>query len=450
MKKLIYSLLIFAFFSCQLEKEKEISYVLISGTVLNPTGDVVQISSKDFKIELPLNEENSFSDTLWIENSGYYSFRAGRESSAMFLTKGDNIQLSVNTEEFDESISYTGKGSEANNYLAKKYLQSELNTPSFDEFFSKDEAEFSSLNQSLYDQEMELLLSSNIADKHFVEMEMKALKYDYLANLSAYEEYHLYLTKDESFVVSDELYDPLTGLDFTNEADYNDFPSYRSLVSNHYVTDISDMDGLDSTFIRIDMIPSATIKNDLLNSFRYEFSPAHPYLEHFYALMMQVSSDEEFKIMLTEKFEKYENLTSGNTSPSFAYPTKDGNVISLDDLRGKYVYVDVWATWCGPCKREIPYLKELTSDYKGKDIAFVSISIDERKDYDKWIAMLADKEMEGIQLFADKDWKSDFVQAYAIEGIPRFILIDKDGKIISADEARPSEPKLREKFNELL
>ena len=450
MKNLLYSLIILAFFSCQLEKEKEISYVLISGSVLNPTADFVQVSSKEFKAELPLNEENSFSDTLWIEDSGYYSFRAGRESSVMFLTKGDNIQLSVNTEEFDESISYTGKGAEANNYLAKKYLQSETITPSFDEFFSKDEAEFSALNQSLYDQEMNLLSSSNIADEHFVEMEKKAIKYDYLANLSAYEDYHLYLTKDENYAVSDDFYAPLVGLDFTNEADYLNFPSYRNLVSNHYVSDISDMDGLDSTFSRIDRIPSSVIKNDLLNSFRYEFSPAHPYLEHFYALMMEVSSDEEFKIMLTEKFEKYENLTSGNNSPSFAYPNKDGKVISLEDLRGKYVYVDVWATWCGPCKREIPYLKELTSDYKGKDIAFVSISIDESKDYDKWIAMLADKEMEGIQLFSDKDWKSDFVQAYAIEGIPRFILIDKDGKIISADAARPSDPKLREEFNTLL
>ena len=95
-------------------------------------------------------------------------------------------------------------------------------------------------------------------------------------------------------------------------------------------------------------------------------------------------------------------------------------------------------------------MKLLTEDYENKDIEFVSISIDEVKDKNKWLAMLDDKEMEGIQLFADKDWKSDFVTSYAIEGIPRFILIDKEGKIVSADAERPSNPKLREELDQLL
>ncbi len=167
-------------------------------------------------------------------------------------------------------------------------------------------------------------------------------------------------------------------------------------------------------------------------------------------MLIETSTDEEFKNKITEKYNKISPLTKGNVSPTFSYPDTEGKNVSLEDLRGKYVYVDVWATWCGPCKREIPHLKQLTEEYAGKDIEFVSISIDVAKDREKWLTMIDEKEMDGIQLFADNDWKSEFVKNYAIEGIPRFILIDKEGNIVSADESRPSDPALKQKFDELL
>ena len=113
------------------------------------------------------------------------------------------------------------------------------------------------------------------------------------------------------------------------------------------------------------------------------------------------------------------------------------------------MYVDVWATWCGPCKAEIPSLKKVEAQYHGKNIEFVSISVDALKDHDKWKAMVAEKELKGVQLFADNSWKSDFVEGYLIKGIPRFILIDTEGNIVNANAPRPSSEKLIELFNEL-
>lgn len=153
----------------------------------------------------------------------------------------------------------------------------------------------------------------------------------------------------------------------------------------------------------------------------------------------------------------------GSPSPTFEnYENYKGGATSLSDLKGKYVYVDVWATWCGPCKREIPSLKELEKEYHGKNIEFVSISVDNGRGYkadskeealelskEGWKKMIADKKMGGIQLFADKAWESDFVQAYKINGIPRFILIDPKGNIVSADAPRPSSPAVKELFNSL-
>lgn len=137
-------------------------------------------------------------------------------------------------------------------------------------------------------------------------------------------------------------------------------------------------------------------------------------------------------------------------APSFDYENHKGGKTKLEDLRGKYVYIDVWATWCGPCRGEIPSLSRIEEKYKGKNIAFVSISVDEDKDHDKWKKFVSDKKLGGIQLFADKNWNSEFITAFGINSIPRFILIDPKGVVLNADAPRPSEPILQEKLDGLL
>ena len=141
---------------------------------------------------------------------------------------------------------------------------------------------------------------------------------------------------------------------------------------------------------------------------------------------------------------------NNSVSPSFDFENHKGGKTKLEDLKGKYVYIDVWATWCGPCRQEIPFLQKTEEAYHGKNIEFVSISVDVMKDKEKWNKFVTDKNLGGIQLLADKDWKSDFVQGYKINGIPRFILIDPNGVVVDADAARPSSPKLKEQLDGLL
>ena len=140
-------------------------------------------------------------------------------------------------------------------------------------------------------------------------------------------------------------------------------------------------------------------------------------------------------------------LVKGTESPAFEnYENNNGDKTSLSDLKGKYVYVDVWATWCGPCKAEIPSLKKVEKAYEGKNIEFLSISVDALKDKEAWKKMIAEKEMGGVQLFATNSWESDFVTNYKINGIPRFILIGPNGNIITPDAPRPSDAKLIDLF----
>ncbi|MDV7187241.1 TlpA disulfide reductase family protein [Lutibacter sp. TH_r2] len=147
-------------------------------------------------------------------------------------------------------------------------------------------------------------------------------------------------------------------------------------------------------------------------------------------------------------------FAAGNDSPVFEnYENFKGGKTSLTDLKGKYVYIDIWATWCGPCKREIPSLKALEEDFHGKNIEFVSISVDnvdgKRGSYDSWKKMVAAEQLSGIQLFADKDFNSDFIREYNVNSIPRFILIDPQGKIVDSNAKRPSNPALKEELKAL-
>lgn len=167
--------------------------------------------------------------------------------------------------------------------------------------------------------------------------------------------------------------------------------------------------------------------------------------------MLRPSFDQEEKFLLDYYNQKVAaKKMEGIASPSFDYENHKGGKTKLEDLRGKYVYIDVWATWCGPCIAEIPHLKKVEEKYHGKNIEFVSISVDTEKDYEKWKKMVVSKELGGIQLFADKNWTSDFIKAYGINAIPRFILIGPDGKVIKADAARPSSASLTELLDSLV
>ena len=95
-------------------------------------------------------------------------------------------------------------------------------------------------------------------------------------------------------------------------------------------------------------------------------------------------------------------------------------------------------------------MKKVEETFHGKNIEFVSISIDTKKDYEKWKKFVVTKELGGIQLFADNDWNSEFVKAYGISGIPRFILIDPKGNIVDANAERPSSPALTTQLENLL
>ena len=129
----------------------------------------------------------------------------------------------------------------------------------------------------------------------------------------------------------------------------------------------------------------------------------------------------------------------GNPYIDFAYEDINGKDAKLSDYKGKVVVVDVWATWCPPCKKEIPYLEELQQKFKGQDVVFISVSFD--TDHAAWKKMILEKQMGGVQLISYR--KGTLVDDYEITEVPRFMVFDKKGNVVSTNAPRPSEPKLK-------
>lgn len=149
------------------------------------------------------------------------------------------------------------------------------------------------------------------------------------------------------------------------------------------------------------------------------------------------------------KVESLKKTRAGSPAIDVEFTATDGRKLHLSDLYGKVLYIDVWATWCGPCRKEIPYVAKHVEYYKGNDrVRFVSISCDD--DRDAWLELLAKDKPQWEQYNTDPEQHRAMSKAYGISGIPRFIIVNADGTICDADAFRPSDPDFHAKLDKII
>ena len=381
--------------------ETDPNQVTITGEITNPKGELVTFSNQDTTYSTTATANGTFTISFNLDSTTYLNFGHGIETTAMYVHPGDKIKLTIDTELFDETIEY--KGSSSSSFLAKKYLLEEGN-----DFFGK-----------VY------YMSSGEAYKAVLD----SFKIDVINEFGE--------ITDSAFINSE-----ITSIDEKNTY----FIGRQEKLANYSVDVKTYM--WETRAIARDFNFYAAI--DSLNSIDFN-NMAEQYAAAFQASLNNVT-DAEFIVTAKERITKttdswLERKTAVDNMPKegepaidFNYPDIEGNEISLTSFKGKLVYVDVWATWCGPCKAEIPSLQKLETDYHGKDITFMSVSVD--TDKEAWEKMVAEKELGGVQLWAD-GW-SKITKDYAIFGIPRFMLFDADGNVVSTNAPRPSSYEIRE------
>lgn len=134
----------------------------------------------------------------------------------------------------------------------------------------------------------------------------------------------------------------------------------------------------------------------------------------------------------------------GKEAPEFSLPDAKGNMVRLSSFRGKYLLLDFWASWCGPCRQESPTVVKAYQRFKGKNFDILSVSLDDNKE--KWLAAIEKDKLTWTHVGDMKAWESSVVRLYQVEGIPATFLLDPNGVVVARDLRGPALENTLEKL----
>ena len=385
--------------------------------------------------------EGKLMSELNLDEEAVYSFIYNRSKIQLHITPGESVKVSGKADDFPSDLTVDDANKAVLEYFNAKseIYKKDL---SLRKLISMESGEFLTSVKSGIDKISDLVSSSSLSDE-LKQSELENVSFAHKRFLKVYPTYSDSKLED----LEDDFKTVLDGVDLSDQDKFLRSDEYRSLVKDAFMMGMyADTSGsYEEVFMkRIDALPAGNIRNQLVyDDMKFMLGP-NEQMDDMFEFFKSHNSNAKHNAEMKSQYESLQVLRKGEDSPEFDYENFIGGNTKLKEFRGKYVYIDVWATWCGPCKAEIPSLKEKEEKYKGTKLEFVSLSIDKENAYDTWRKMIKEKELGGTQLIADNAWQSDFVQDYQIKGIPRFILVDPEGKIVSADAPRPSDDRFDE------
>ena len=471
MQKLSFLFVLVIFLACQQEStpEKEVSTITekktmtLRGEITNPSSAIVSLSNGEDKYEAKV-EDGKFELIVKLDEAGNYRFKHGAEYAYLFLEPNDDLMMKLDATQFDQSLTFSGTGAEENNYIIGKLNISDELGLHGEDIYKLEAKEFSEeldvVYKKLGDNFSAIIQENDVINPTFATNAYTDLIYEWATKRLQYPSYHEHYAEKEA-KLGDDYYDFLNKIEIDDPKvlENKKYKSFIGMYSNHLAEDnlkkndtYKSASDEDRAMIllkeKLAVIPTAFKSNEVQQHLNFVSINNHikyngaDNMKDLVADFNAKSKNEEQKETLNENFNKWSAIAAGQDAPNFNYKNIKGEEVALSDLKGKNVYVDVWATWCGPCLKELPQLEKLQKKYADTDnIVFTSVSIDDDKE--KWEKMVTKKEMKGIQIIGDKAWDSSICKDYMIKGIPRFLLIDKDGKIIDANAPRPSSDKIK-------
>lgn len=457
--------LIFTFLLSALTSIAGSNDIAIKGTITNPLADEVKFNYLTYDGNWLNFKENSVSEELDAKGNFLVQLplshkhtliviRNGNEATEIYASPGDKIKMTVDAKNFDASLKYEGVGMKADiaNFMAKHVLKFGITRgyyPKSKESQGKEQDEFMADMDAMMQEELDFLIMNGMnLPQSFVEFWNAHYEYLKYETMLSYPHMHE-IIKNKSYDISNipqENYQVVKRVPEKFDDKYIYIYSYRKYIDHYYSRQLAadGVEGEGPYFAGAKKLELAH-KNMPKQSEEYVFAN-HIFrgikykpmtrTEELYDVFSGRYHNSEYADFLVEEINKKKRLAPGSPVIDFAVIGEDGKKIKVSDLKGKVVYIDFWASWCGPCKAQFPYTKDLKKHFKGKDVVFVYVSID--KDEKAWQKAIKKYDLDGYHTRVDGE-KSEVIKAYGVRGVPSYYLVDKEGKFVTENTPRPSQ-----------
>lgn len=418
---------------------------------------------KPYQQELDLGTKRSFTFKMDIGKSGFYALTVvtekGKDKSAhnsiIYLTPNTKLNLEFQgNDQFGLVCNYSKISNPDNKALLEVY---EKNNILIRQLYTGT-SDLSRQKEAL--QQFYMLADSLLTNEKLSPMVKKYLKFQafdiYNANLyrlaSDYNRGSKNVGAGYYAQSVDPLYyfnDPMTLMFYTgvsNVIRYLEFqigmPLYQSRKS---LVEINTLIALLKSKVSNEILVDRVIES-LLGSFTASYKAGANFDNDLQDYRNTASQIKDFAIRaaVNKEFENLRYTMKGAALPAIQFEDAEGNTQSLDQFKGKYLFIDLWASWCVPCIKMTPYVQELEKQYEGKNITFVAISIDGNKQ--SWLSKMQELKLHGHQLL---DQASAFTKSLNITGIPHYLIYDQSGKLVVYKGDMPDNPKLKVTIDQL-
>ena len=444
------------------------SSAIISGTILNFTGDKVSLLvsanfiSADLVQESVVDKNGNFKFEVEVTGAKPAIFKTGKNNIGLFITEGDSITCSFDYDDVIGSMQFKGNRASHYNYFLDYFRNFNLphamfTKPDFSDIFNMSPDEFKAYRKSKVGSDLKFL--EKFIAAHHVSNQFRLyceteIKYSYYYGLASYESLRGYF-KNITDTLPAGFYDELSGSLF-NKDEY--------LISENYC---------NAMVTYVDKLKNGTYKepvsfynralyfidNELKNK-SGDFCKAKfiagllasdapgDFKDSVATTFINTSSYPDYAGSITALYTESLNSRVKKLPPdalNSEIETVDGEITTIGKIlktcKNRVIYFDIWASFCGPCKIEMPYSEKLKQELSAKNVVFIYLSID--KNVEVWKAAVKNWGGKGPNYLLKEGLNAAFTKHFNIYGVPHYILIDKEGNTVFPSAARPSSASIK-------
>lgn len=429
--------------------------VKLKGKITHPLADSISVSYiKDWIDYSPkvfsakVAPDGTFSLSFTIpEDLMPVDIQHGEQSTEILVEPGYDLILTVDAANFDSTLHYEGKGKELANFMARHVLEQGVMQSVFTQaqpFYTKEPGEFLQALDDLVQKQVDFLKAGNTGlPKSFESYWNNYYKYFAFYNMLNYPRFHE-MAKLHSYNIGSIPAENYAVSDKVSKA-FDDkllsMPVYR-MFSTSYYDAVGTRDGKSSKNTPEEQarqnMPMGTLEYYLANNYFHAIKYAGiDSSERSIAGFKKEFPNSRYLDLLETTLARKKSMSAGQPAVDLNLVTIEGKKMKLSDLKGKVVFLDFWASWCGPCIAEMPASKEVREHFTGKDVVFLYISIDDNED--KWKEAIEKHEIKGVHVRDGGGWAAPAAKKYSIQSIPAYFLVDRNGKYAMNLVPRPSD-----------